>query len=145
MGYVASSGVASFEGNFYYSYADLSLKINGTLSNSKGQKSTVGLLIQGQEIHQNPPTSVAYFQPSSSQSTCALLPPPQNSDSMYWFGNENSTLSIQRPYTSIYWNKGETFAVNEYFYGPYFTVIQRQSDSVTMALGQFYLAPFADY
>merc|ERR1712137_1416670 len=130
--YVASPQGNTFEGHFYYSLPDLSFKLNGTLSNSKGQKSPVELIVSGLTKMGNPPTSVALFQPSSGKTVCTLLPTPKSSHSLYWFSTDANSESLVRSYESIYWAKGTTFNVTEYLHTEYYSLMQRSSDSVTV-------------
>jgi len=140
----SQNGQNTFEGRFYYSANPPAYKINGTLSNSSGQSSRVGLIVTGERENREPPSSVAVFQPNDHSLSCALLPNPNSAYHLSWFNWTTSSFQVTRPYESIYFEKGTTFNVTEYFFTPYYTLMQRESDQATVALGQYFLMPFTD-
>ena len=141
---------SEFVGMFYYS-GSYGLTINGTLS-YEGESHFVSFIYQKQ-IPLNPPRAVSYIQSSATAPmACRIQGIDDNTD--YEFADDifsyysNQWMTLQRNYTSVYFNPGETFPVNVYTPNRYqlqASLMTRVSDSKVVFLGYDLISPWFLY
>ena len=145
---VLTSLTSEFIGTLYYSN-EYGVVINGTMTNTTSGESHFVAFYYVVKLPFNPPTLFNYvLHEGSSASACYNLGNTNYYAQDIFSASYNSFISVDRVYTSIYFEKGTSFDVTSYTSTSsqnVITILQRVSDGLPVFLGVPLISPWADF